>query len=1100
MRRFLTLFTMLMLCGALAFAQNRVVSGRVADENGNPVPFASVKVKGSKSGVSADANGQYTIRVKDGDILEITSSGFKSREVNVGTQTVINTAMEKGSANTLQEVVVTGAFNVKRTARSTSSNVQNVSGEQLNTIRQPNINNALAGKVAGAQVRSQSAANLGRETQVRLRGENGILAGPGALYVVDGTIMPSGNDINTDDVEDISVLQGPAAAALFGPDGANGAVVITTKKAKRGQKGLGIEINSGIQFDKVYILPNYQNAYAGGNGLFNGASGIGNLKQFVFDPAKHPAEWAALNGKYYPDYEDDESWGPRMVGQEYIPWYAWYPGTQYSYKTAKLTPQPNNARDFFNTGVNRLNNISFAKAGDNYSFRASYTNQDQKGIIPESWLRRNTFNINGTFDLSNRFTVGANINYLNQQSNSENDDGYSNNTTGSFNNWFHRDLDMKIIKEFADYKTPEGYLATWNHRNPDAFTFANPAGFYGAYYWFSPYAWQKNVLNFNQRDRLFGDVSLTYKPNSDLRLKFTYRKNQLNTSSDTRQYSALQISQATSNLSGYNYWENLAGRSAPWGGYAIGTGQSNRQNFEFLASYTKKIRDFNITVNAGMDILKVRQTVFNANTLGGLIIPDLFLLSNSKNNIAQTNTITNSGRRSLFASANIGFRNYLFLDGTYRRDYSSTEAPGYAIDTKSFGASFVFSDLIKDKVPFLSFGKIRASTGQLLNTLGPYQNSVLYAVNPQQWNGNLLQTEPNTLVSPNLSGTANTENEIGVELRFLKNRLGISATYWDRTNIDFPFNATIYGGSGYNTFATNAGKVTKKGIDLQLLLVPFKSRNFEWNLTATWGRLLDNKIVDIYTNPVTGESIDRIALANTGLAQSGTSAYIVSEKGQQWGQIRGIGYKRINGLPVLDADGFFVDEPEVNFGSALPDFTGGVQNTFNIYKNFTVNVNIDYSFGGKFFSVSEWYGHGTGLFEATAVLNDKGNSIRDNVADGGGVHVFGVDNTGKPVDYYVPARDYFQQFSYGAGIAEPYIRDMTFVKLRELSIGYNLPVNKLGLGKVIRSANLSLVARNAWLIYRKAKSFDPSEISSIAGEEAQLPGTRAFGVNLKVGF
>jgi TonB-linked SusC/RagA family outer membrane protein len=1100
MRRFLTLFTVLMLCGLLATAQSRVVSGRVADENGNPVPFASVKVKGARTGVSADANGQYTIKVKDGDVLEISSSGFKNKDVAVGSQTVINTAMEKGTANTLQEVVVTGAFNTKRTARSTSANVQNVSGEQLNTIRQPNINNALAGKVAGAQVRSQSSAALGRETLVRLRGENGIAAvGGGALYVVDGTLMPSGNDINTDDIEDISVLQGPAASALFGTDGANGAIVITTKKAKRGQKGLGIEINSGIQFDRVYILPNYQDSYAGGNGNFNGGNGIGNMKQFFFDPAKHPAAWQALDGKYYPDYEDDESWGPRMVGQEYIPWYAWYPNTQYSYKTARLTPQPNNARDFFNTGTNKLNNVAFSKAGDNYNFRASYGNQDTRGIIPESWLRRHTFQLKGSFDLNNKVTIGANVNYLDQRSNSENNDEYSNNTTGSFNNWFHRDLDMNIIREFADYRTPEGFMATWNHRNPDAFNFANPSAFYGAYYWFNPFSWQKNVLNSVVRQRLFGDISLTYRVTNDLQVKFTYRKNELNTSTDQRQYNALQISQATSNLSGYNYWETLAGRSAPWGGFGLGTNRSNRQNYEGLITYSKKFRDFKFDVTGGFDIFKSRQTNFTANTMGGLTIPDLFLLSNSKNPIQYNNQITNWGRRSFFATGSVGFRNYLFLDGAFRRDYMSTQTGGEPVDTKSIGLSFVFSDLIKDKVPFLSYGKIRGSLGQLLSALTPYQNTVLYGLNPQQWNGNLLQAEPNTIVDQGLAGTANRENELGLELRFLKNRVGITATYWDRTNIDFPFNASIYGGSGYNTFSTNAGKVTKKGIELQLSLVPFRSKNFEWNINATWGRLIENDIIDIYTDPVTNAKIDRVTLA-TGLDQVGTAAYAVNEVGQRWGQLRGIGFKRINGQPELDADGFFIPQPEVNFGSVLPDFTGGVQNTFTIYKNFTVNVNIDYSVGGKFFSTSEWYGHGTGLFAATATLNDKGNPIRDPVADGGGVHVFGVDATGKPVDHYVPAREYFQQFSYGTNIGEQYIRDLTFVKLRELSLGYNLPVKKLGLGKYIQSANLSVVARNAWLIYRKALAFDPSEISTTAGEEGNLPGTRALGVNLRVVF
>jgi hypothetical protein len=232
MRRFLSLFTMLMLCGVLAFAQSRVVTGKVTDVDGNPVSFASVKVKGTPTGVSADANGNYSLRVNPNDVLVISGASFKTTEVPVGTQNVLNTVLEVGGTTELKEVVVTGAFGIKRTGRSTASNVQNLTGDQVNTIRQTNVNNALAGKVAGAQVRSQSVAKLGAETTVRLRGENGFGLGAGALYVVDGTIMPSGADINPDDVEDYSVLQGPAAAALFGADGKDGAIVITLKRAK----------------------------------------------------------------------------------------------------------------------------------------------------------------------------------------------------------------------------------------------------------------------------------------------------------------------------------------------------------------------------------------------------------------------------------------------------------------------------------------------------------------------------------------------------------------------------------------------------------------------------------------------------------------------------------------------------------------------------------------------------------------------------------------------------------------------------------------------------------------------------------------------------
>ncbi len=1096
MRRFLSLFTLLMLASVLAFSQSRVVSGRVTDINGSPVGFASITVKGTKVGIPADGNGLYTIKVKDGDVLVITAGGYKAAEFTVtSTTSVISTFLERTTNQDLKEVVVTSAFGTKRAARSTASNVQNVNADQLGTVRQANINNALAGKVAGVQVRSQSSAALGRETIVRLRGENGIGIGSGALYVVDGTIMPSSNDINVDDIEDVTVLQGPAATALFGPEGANGAIVVNTKRGRKGSRNvLGIEINSGVNYDKVYILPNYQNSYAGGNGHFGGATGsISNMKKFTYIAGFHPAGWAALDGKYYPDYEDDESWGPRMVGQEYIPWNAWYPGTEASFKTAKLTPKPSNASQFFNTGVNLQNNIAISKAGENYSFRASYSNIDQKGLIPTSWLKRNNFSVNASVDLTNKLLFSANVNYMDQKTNAENDDGYSNNTTGSLNQWFHRDIDMEMLKSMTNYKTPEGFLATWNHRNPDAWDPANPAKFYGAYFWFNPFSWQNNVSNTGSRERLFGDVAITYKFNSDLKLKLTYRKNGLNTESDTRQGRALDISQATANFSGFNYWENLSSRSAPFGGYGIGNSQSNRQNYEALFTYGKKIKNLAINANAGIDILKTNLVQFNANTMGGLVIPDLFLLSNSKNNINQSRTITKSGRRGAFARADIGYKNFLFLEGTYRVDYSSTEQAGYAINTKSYGASFVFSDLIKEQVPFLSYGKIRASVGDILNTLAPYQNTSLYTINPQQWNGNFLMNELDRLVDPGLHGVANTEKELGIDLKFLKNRIGLSATYWDRTNKDFPFNASIYGGSGYATFATNAGEVKKSGIDLIFNIVPIRKSNFDWTVNATWGRLLNNKVVSI------APGIDRITL-QTG--QGGTSAYLVSEKGQQWGQLRGIGHKRINGLPVIDpASGLFVEETEVNFGSSLPDYTGGVQNSFVVLKNFMINVNIDYSWGGKFFSLSEFYGHGTGLFAATAALNDKGNPIRDAVANGGGVHAIGVDLTGKPYDTYVDARDYYQQFSYGAGIAEPYIRDLTFVKMRELSLAYKLPVDRMGrFFKNVNNATFSVLARNPWLIYSKTKSFDPSEISTNIGEDGNLPGTRSIGVNLKIGF
>jgi TonB-linked SusC/RagA family outer membrane protein len=1066
---------MLMLCGVLAFAQSRVVTGKVTDIDGNPVSFASVKVKGTNTGVSADANGTYSLKVNPGAILVISGASFKETEVPVGTQTVLNTVMEKGGGE-LKEVVVTSAFGIKRTARSTSSNVQNLTGDQVNTIRQTNVNNALAGKVAGAQVRSQSVAKLGAETTVRLRGENGFGVGAGALYVVDGTIMPSGADINPDDVEDYSVLQGPAAAALFGPDGSNGAVVITMKRAKKGAKGIGLELNMGVQFDNVYIVPDYQNSYAGG--------GAGDFSLYTYKPGQ-PIGWKALDGKYYHDYSDDASWGPRIAGQEYIPWYAWYPGSEYAFKTAKLTAQPTNVRDFWETGVTRTTNVAFSKATDLLNLRVSYTNLDIKGITPTEYLRRHTLNVNATADLSSRLTLGINFNYIAENKNTESDDGYSNQTTGSFGSWYHRDLDMAKMKELRGLTSPEGVLASWNKNNPDAYTATNPQKSWAGNYWYNFYQYFDYVDNSIRRDRISGDVSLTYKINNDLKIKGTYRKNQLTTNQEITYKSELEFG---ANQMSFNPFQGNAKAA-----YGVDNRFTDRQDYEGLISYSKKYKSLQVNANAGFDVLRTKRRDVNANTMDGLSAPGLYALSNSKSPINYGNTRQTFTRRGLFIRADIGFRNFLFVEGTYRRDYTSSEPKGHFIDSKSGGLSFVFSDLIRKAVPFISYGKIRGSIGQLLNTLNYNQLNSLYGIGVQQWNGNITTAVPNNLVDPALQGATNVEKEIGLEMRFLKNRIGFNVTYWDRTNKDFPVDLTVPAQTGFTVISKNAGELAKKGWDVTGFIKPVLTKNLEWDISATWGYLTKNEVVSIFPG------LTRLNLDRTGAFATSSSAYAVNEVGQPWGQIFGGGIKKVNGVPELGADGLYIRQADTKFGSALPQYTGGVQNTFNLFKHFTINVNIDYSYGGKFFSLSDFWGTFSGLTARTAELNDRGIPLRDPVADGGGVHVFGVDNTGKAVDYYVDGQTYFHQFR-NKNISENSIYDLTFVKLRELSLGYKIPVEKLGIGKYVRTAIFSVVSRNPWLIYTKNKGFDPSEISNVYGEDGQLPGTRSVGVNLKLGF
>ncbi len=1079
MRKFASLLAMLLFCCAVAFSQIKTISGRVTNDKGEGLPYATVQIKGKPTAVTTDVNGQFSIKAQPGDVLEITAVGQQAATITVGEKDVVAVTLLSSGTEALTEVVVTGAYGTKRTARSTSYNAQLVSSEDLNVIRQPNLNNALAGKVAGLQVRSQSAAALGRNTAIRLRGESGLGGGAGAIYVVDGTILPNADDVNIDDIEDVTVLQGPAAAAQFGPQGAQGAIVISLKKGRRSAKGFTIDVNTGVQIDKAYILPNYQNSYAGG--------GNSDLQKYTWQDGD-PEEWKALDGKFFHDYNDDASWGPRMVGQEYVPWYSWYGGHKYSYTTEKLLPQPDNARDFFNTGVTLNNSISFSRNTDASSIRVSYGNLDVKGLIPNSSLKRNNLNLVSTFDLSSKFTVGANINYVTQTLKGEINDGYSNQSTGSFSQWFHRNLDMDKMEELRGLRTPDGIYASWNHASPNSYDPGNPRAFYAGNYWYNFYTWYDLTNLTNQRDRLYGDVSLTYNVTNDLKIKGTYRKQQNNVWSEDKFSSDLFNSglQTTGN------------EPRAKGYYATNQSYSNRRNLELIASYSKQIKDFSVDVNAGADFFKWVSKSNGAATNNGLNVPNLYTTANSRDAASIFNGRTEEKYNAVFTRGSVGFRKFLYGEFTLRNDWFSTLPPAdNDVLSKSFGLSFVFSDLIRDVTPWLSNGKLRASWGEIPQTLGTGTTfgayvypGFAYGVGQFQWNGNFLMGTPDQLVDSAIRGAVSQQKEIGLDLEFMNGRAGLSVTYWDGSEKDFPRAVTMNGASGFTSKLINTGLITKKGIEIKANGRPVWLPNFKWEISGTYGRLLENKVVEI------APGTSRITVQGVWGA---TMPYLVHEEGKEWGQIYGNGIKRLNGRPILASDGSYVNDPNVYFGSVLPKFTGGLQNSFQFLKHFTANVNIDFQYGGKFASLSNMWGSYSGLTARTATTNDLGNPIRDAVADGGGVHVFGVDADGKDVDYYVEAQDYFHNL-YGKATFDEFVYDLTFVKLREISLGYNLPIKQLGMDRYFRNITFSLVARNPVLIYAKTDDFDPSEISAISGETGQLPGTRGVGFNLKIGF
>lgn len=1071
---FLLIVLLVFVSGYTLLAQTITISGTVTSsvEGEGAIPGVSVVVKGTTVGTTTDINGKYSLSApQNATTLVFSFIGMKTQEVQIAGRTVINVVLESELIG-LQEVVVTSGYGIKRAPKSSSALNQVVSGDKLNEIRQTNVNNALAGKVSGIQFRGQSSAALGRTGEIRLRGGDGFSTGSSVLYVVDGTVLPNSNDLNMDDIEDISVLSGPGASAILGSQGANGAIIITTKKAKMsGTKKMGIEVNAGVMTSSVYILPNYQNDYAGGN--------VYDMYKYTYK-ATDPVEWQPLDGKYYPDYSDDCSWGPRMSGQEYIPWYSWYPGSKYTGTTAKLVPQPDNARDFFDRGWSYNNNIAFSKVGDGFNIRAVLGNVSVKGNIPQSTLNKTSFSVKSTYDITKRLTIGANVNFYTTMTNGEFDDGYSNQTTGSFNQWFHRDLDMGLIRELKDLKTPSGIWASWNHNNPAAYDATNETLFYAGNYWYNFYKWFDLVKMLTRADRLFGDVSLNYKIMEGLNAKVTYRRQENNTWYEERFYSDLFYSQT----------QATGNEARAKGYYRADNTYSNRENIETLISYTKQFGDFKVNANLGSDFFNSVARSMRANTVNGLLIDNLFTIQNSKDQPSVTQGRTYNKYRALFARGDVGFRDFIFGEFTVRNDsYSVLPPDNNSILSKSFGGSFVFSDLLKLDV--LNFGKIRASWGEIPTAIGVYSYpGFAYGVGAYQWNGNFLMGTPDQLVDPDIRGAVKTQKEIGLELRFLQSKIGLTATYWDGSETDIPYAVSIANYSGFTTKYLNTGEIKKQGIDIALNLKPVAMTNLTWDFNATFAYLMNNEVVKI------AEGIDRFAVQRQSWGPD-----MVHAAGKQWGELYGSGMKKFEGKPILNTNGSYVADPYLYFGNVLPKYTGGVQNSFKVMKNITVVANFDYQFGGKFFSLSDMWGTYSGLTARTSGLNDKGIPIRDPVADGGGVHVFGVDVTDntKAVDYYVEALTYYQNL-YNSKIFDAFIYDLSYIKLREFSVGYNVPVDKLGITKYVQGLNISFVAQNPWLIWAQTKDFDPSEISNAGGEQGQFPGIRSFGMNIKVNF
>lgn len=1090
--KFKGLLTLLLaLVVQVTFAQQKKVSGTVTDaQTGEPLPGVNIQIKGTNKGTTTDFDGKFTITVSPEDVLVFSYIGYQPKEVKVGDRTQLDVKLVPGEKLGPVVVDITGE---KKEVKTLSYAVQPVKAEELDISDISNVQAALSGKVAGAQVWEQAGSKLGYAPKIRIRGRISLSTDSDPLYVVDGVPVTDASVVDPDDVASIEVLKGPNATAIYGQRGENGVVVITTKSAKKGK--FGVTVNSKVTFEKIAYLPKYQNWYG------QGARGDGAWKNYdygVYSSIGYQRpEWSApafqgVRYNYLTVY--DESWGPKFDGQDYMPWYAWVPGSPYFGQTAKWVAQPDNVKSFYDTGIYVKNNVSLFSGTDKYSARLSFANLDQKGTIPFSTYKRYYVTSNVTYNVTDNFKVGVQAIYSQFKRHGDFDDQYGNQTSGSFNAWFARDLDMSKEKELMNLKTPEGYFASWNWWGPLLMAvysnYGLTEGMKKPVFWFNHYTWVNRYDRNGLGNYLTANIWAKYNITKNLAVKVNFNRFQSNRNANYHLPYEIEYSSAHDL---YTSWIN-----------SFGLHNVNRteDNYNAWLLYNTDLTDdFKLDAMLGTTLRsqhynRITNWMDPEDMENGMIIPDVYRFDNTKKPVIAIIDKRRKKVLSLYGKTTFSYKDLVFLELTGRQDWSSALFPnhnGYFYPSAGLTVNFSDFDAFQDNEflsNYISSGKFRIGWAQVGSDVPEHWIYPRYPImSDVSYMGYATLLTPNYTVDPNLKPALNSSFETGVDLKFLKNRLGLNFTYYYEKRKDEIIRQAISGATGYSQYLTNGGQSHRSGIELTLSGTPIQKKDFEWNMDFNFAQ--NKTIID----EVPGDAKEMFAPGGRRWSHGDTWGRIalVHREGMEWGQLKGYDIRRDkNGNPVLANNGYYLrTKDQVYFGSVLPKFTGGFTNVFK-YKGLSLAAHFTFQKGGKFFSGSEVWGYYSGLYEETGM-----NGNRE-----AGVDVIGVDENGNAVKYNVSARNYYKQF-HRTNIAGPFVHDASYLKLRELSLNYTLPKSILGNGKYLKSATVGIIGTNVWLIAVAKDNYhrwDPSELSQPYGEDAQLPGTRRIGLNVKLSF
>ena len=1035
-------------------AQETRVTGQItAEETGEPLAGVQVVVKGTTVGTLSDGNGNYAVRVPAGsNTLVFSYLGYRTIEREL-TGPVMNVSLTREAIG-LEGITVT-ALGIQREKRSLGYSIQEVEGEQLTDVPEMNLVDALQGNVAGVQITSSNTP--GGTSRIVIRGASSISGNNQPLFIVDGvpidnsTIGHNGSgrnngyggydygntaaDIDPNNIESISVLKGPNAAALYGSRAANGAIVITTKKGHVGG-GLGITASVSTTFDTPLRLPDYQDLYGQGfGGVFQYVDGLGNGIADHFD----------------------ESWGPRLEcsPSQLI--------DQYTGPAQQWCPQPNNVRDFFDTGVTVNTNVALARSDERSNVRLSVTSSQLDGMYPSNEIDRLSAALAGGIDLTDRLSAEGSVNYMNTEGINRPGTGYAGTNVMQQFVWFGRQVDINTLRNYQCAETGDDRLPcqagerffNWNysyHDNPFAIAYEN--------------------TNNDVMDRIIGHASVSYD--------FTdWLSGSVRSGTDWYEEQRKRA-----------YAYGMFGGNNPRGAFADELIFNRETNTEALLTATRSLTpDLNLTVNAGANR---RDQDYNFHYLSAseLVVPGIYTLDNAAVT-PTTNDYTSEKRvNSLYGAANLNFRNYLSLDVTGRNDWSSTlpeENNSYFYP--SISGALVFTDAFDMANEILSSGKVRASWTRVGNDADPYQTAAVFS-SGTAWGGTPGFSVPNTLANAALKPEETTAWEVGTDLGFFNERLGFVVTYYDNSTVNQIMPVQITAASGFTNRVLNAGEVRNWGTELLLNTTPIRATNgLRWDMTVNWAKN-NSEVVELY------QGLETLVLGNYwGLN-------IEARAGEPYGVMYGAGFLRDEdgNLLISDSGHPIRDTNRRVLGNYNPDWTAGLLNRLS-WGGLDLSVLFDMQRGGDVFSVTNYFGNYAGVLESSLRGREDAfyyDADADEVVCEPGIVVEGIrQSDGQPNTTTVCPDAYFGNLYNNH---ESAIYDASYVKLREVKLGYQIPGSVIGrLG--FSSANIALIGRNLAL-WTDTPNIDPEtafDASNVQGIEfGQFPSARSIGFSVTV--